>query len=284
MTLKIGTGTFDIVEVDFKGYAHQHSLNGGFLNPTTPLAKASVDLGRLRTRKVAEYNCQTRTFDAFGTSPDGKITLLPWISIIGVNAKGRNTDKADKALSAKFAEATGKVSVTDTVAEIFQSLGQHSLDIPFKDFVAAFGPDKSWRAYMTVSWIMVQLRLPAGFPPGVICIGVPYEVSFHAAMTFDCKRGGPAPFDRNLAHEAGYRTFPVRDAALRKIVLADLARRIKQAVAGLKWLKQQRAIDREMWPDPEQAKSIKAASNRMIKRARAKLDRLRQLSEELGSL
>jgi len=114
-------------------------------------------------------------------------------------------------------------------------------------------------------------------------VGVPYEVSFPFAMTFEGKRGGAAPVGGNLAHEAGYRTFPVRDAALRKIVLADLAWRIKQAAANLKWLKQQRIIDREMWPDPEQAKGIKAAGNRMVKRARAELDRLRQLNEELGS-
>ncbi|MEO0939552.1 MAG: hypothetical protein AAFY38_15470 [Pseudomonadota bacterium] len=283
MTLTIGTGTFDIAYVDYKLINHNLHLLGGFLGPATPLEKASRDLSQLRVRKVAEYDCKTRTVNAFHTLPNGKLWLSPWVTIIGLNAQGRNTGKADKALADSFAKASGKLVVTDTVADIFKLFGERTLDIPIKDYLAEFGADKSWSIYLAINWVMVQVMMPKGAPKGLICIGVPYDMRFSGSVTFDCKRGRPPRLDEARSFETGFQGFPVRSPAVRTFAVGDLDERIKQAEGTLKWLKQQAAITREMFPDPEQAWGIKRSDKRAIKRAKAEVDRLTSLRKEMAT-
>lgn len=186
MKLKIGTGTFDIAYVDYKMIHQSKTLAGAFSAPSTSLEKASQDLLLLRVRKVAEYDCKTRTVNFYHTQPDGTLLLMPWVMIISLDAKGRNTGKADQALADSFAKASGKLAVTDSVAEIFKLFGQRKLDIPVKEFRAEFGADTSWSIYLAINWVMVQAVMPQGAPKGLVCIGVPYGMRFSGSVTFDC--------------------------------------------------------------------------------------------------
>lgn len=109
--------------------------------------------------------------------------------MIGLNANGKTTDKADKALTTKLADYTGKVVITDTLAEIAKLYGQRLVPIPTDTYLKEFGATKSFRIDINVSWVMIQLKLPAGFPGGLVLIGVPTTCILRAAGPMTANAG-----------------------------------------------------------------------------------------------
>lgn len=139
---------------------------------------------------VMTYDCIDSELEGVDGAVDaqGRFNVSQELSVAGLNAKGKMTKAATKALYNAYAAASGDGDGLAFDARQNTRFGSYTHKVPYERFLQEFGVKISFKIYAQVSFLVYRITVPTIGNPGSVFLTIPYDLRFYAIPFFDCTR------------------------------------------------------------------------------------------------